>query len=425
MGCCAPLVRVGCGASIGSCEAEQPPKPRPGRRATRWCLAGARPHLQHLALPAAGNAQSCEEQGEGERAGASRSSGGDDGDAGVHLEPRRGGSAAAAPATGAHQRQQHARARDAGDAAPGASAASGSGSGASSASGNNRVLVDIRVGSADDKPPPQRRRSAVTAEAVEGGVLSVSGTLQALGGVIITVLTIHKLVEEVRVIRALRRSTRGGTGGGPGGASGPGAGGRERGEGGPPEQRLLPPLGSDAALAPLGPGGSGGPGGGAPPDSWARISGLREVKMLLQEATVLPLLRPDLFGGVREPPRGVLLYGPPGTGKTMLARAVAAESGAVRRAAGRGRGWGRGGEGSRRRRGGAGRREGHGQGQMSGACRSGGGHGVGVPLQHCRRPGSQRLPRPSRRSIAPRRPLSAHPALGPPFPTHPHRPSSP
>jgi len=197
----------------------------------------------------------------------------------------------------------------------------------SSSSGNNsRVLVDIRVGA--DQPQP-RRRSAVTAEAVEGSVLSVSGTLQALGGIIITVLTIQKLVEEVRVIRALRRAQRSSMGMGGAGGGGP-AGASEMQDPGSDaplaEQRLLPPLGSDAGLT-AGAGGVGG--GGAAPDSWARISGLREVKMLLQEATVLPLLRPDLFGGVREPPRGVLLYGPPGTGKTMLARAVAAESGAV------------------------------------------------------------------------------------------------
>ncbi|GIL88337.1 hypothetical protein Vretifemale_16306, partial [Volvox reticuliferus] len=60
--------------------------------------------------------------------------------------------------------------------------------------------------------------------------------------------------------------------------------------------------------------------------TWASISGLTEVKILLQEATVLPTLRPDLFQGIRQPPKALLLFGPPGTGKTLLARAVAAES---------------------------------------------------------------------------------------------------
>ena len=43
----------------------------------------------------------------------------------------------------------------------------------------------------------------------------------------------------------------------------------------------------------------------------------------------LPLLRPDIFTGLRGPPKSLLLFGPPGTGKTLIGKCIAAQSGST------------------------------------------------------------------------------------------------
>lgn len=49
-------------------------------------------------------------------------------------------------------------------------------------------------------------------------------------------------------------------------------------------------------------------------------------KTIIKEAVVYPLLRPDIFTGLRRPPRGILLFGPPGTGKTLIGKCIASQS---------------------------------------------------------------------------------------------------
>ncbi|XP_075056209.1 ATPase family gene 2 protein homolog A [Mixophyes fleayi] len=62
--------------------------------------------------------------------------------------------------------------------------------------------------------------------------------------------------------------------------------------------------------------------------SWSDIGGMENVKLKLKQAVEWPLKHPDSFirMGI-QPPKGVLLYGPPGCSKTMIAKALANESG--------------------------------------------------------------------------------------------------
>nr|XP_012639627.1 spermatogenesis-associated protein 5 isoform X1 [Microcebus murinus] len=62
--------------------------------------------------------------------------------------------------------------------------------------------------------------------------------------------------------------------------------------------------------------------------SWSDIGGLENIKLKLKQAVEWPLKHPESFVRMGiQPPKGVLLYGPPGCSKTMIAKALANESG--------------------------------------------------------------------------------------------------
>ncbi|XP_060547800.1 fidgetin-like protein 1 isoform X3 [Pantherophis guttatus] len=66
-----------------------------------------------------------------------------------------------------------------------------------------------------------------------------------------------------------------------------------------------------------------------PPVNWDDIAGVEFAKATIKEIVVWPMLRPDIFTGLRGPPKGILLFGPPGTGKTLIGKCIACQSGAT------------------------------------------------------------------------------------------------
>ena len=65
-----------------------------------------------------------------------------------------------------------------------------------------------------------------------------------------------------------------------------------------------------------------------PKTLWSEIGGNDTVKFQVRQCVEWPLKYPEKFHAVGiKPPQGILLYGPPGCSKTMIAKALATESG--------------------------------------------------------------------------------------------------
>ncbi|CAF0804058.1 unnamed protein product [Didymodactylos carnosus] len=65
-----------------------------------------------------------------------------------------------------------------------------------------------------------------------------------------------------------------------------------------------------------------------PKVKWSDIGGQQELKQKLEHMIVWPIKHPLAFKTMSiQPPKGILMYGPPGCSKTMIAKAVATESG--------------------------------------------------------------------------------------------------
>lgn len=98
------------------------------------------------------------------------------------------------------------RQSNAGPAGSSGKPGSGGGEGKRDAPPAGRITVDVRGTNlhANNYSIYVKQQPAAI-QNVELGVRSVTNSLASLGGVLVTVLTIHKLVEEIRLMRLLRR----------------------------------------------------------------------------------------------------------------------------------------------------------------------------------------------------------------------------